>query len=311
MGARLAFVFPGQGSQYVGMGKSLLESYAPARDLFALADRVLGLDLRRLCLEGPEESLRLTENTQPAILLVSAVAASLLREKGLTPVVAAGHSLGEYSALVAAGTLSLEDALSLVRKRGRFMQEATPPGMGAMAAVLGLNRQAVAELCERAKEEEVLQPANLNGADQVVIAGHTAAVERAVALAKEAGAKRALLLPVSAPFHCALMQPAADRLAPELDGVRFADPLFPVVANASARPVTQGAEARSALKAQVCSPVRWTETMEYILDQGVDRVIEVGPGRVLSGLFKRHDRRLAVYNVEDAASLRTALEGLH
>lgn len=310
MGERLAFVFPGQGSQYVGMGKSLQEISPRAREMFSLANQTLGLDLRALCMEGPEEALRLTENTQPAILLVSAMAAGLLRERGITPVIAAGHSLGEYSALVAAGALSLEDALVLVRKRGQFMREATPPGMGAMAALIGLSVEAVEEICFKARDGEVLQPANLNGADQVVIAGHAGAVERAIRLAKEAGAARAVLLQVSAPFHCALMEPAAQRLAVELDRIPLGNLAFPVVANVSARPMTTGAEARSALKAQVCAPVRWLETMDTILGQEVERIVEVGPGRVLSGLFKRHHRHLKVANVEDAASLERALEGL-
>jgi len=310
MGERLAFVFPGQGSQYVGMGKSFQETSPQAREMFALANRTLGLDLQALCLEGPEEELRLTENTQPAILLVSAVAAHLLRERGLTSVIAAGHSLGEYSALVAAGALSLEDALVLVRKRGQFMREATPPGVGAMAAVIGLSAEAVDQICAKAGDGEVVQPANFNSSEQVVIAGHAGAVERAISLVKETGTARAVPLPVSAPFHCALMEPAAKRLANELDRVQFGELAFPVVANVSARPITTGAEARNALKAQVCAPVRWLETMDVILGQEVDRIVEVGPGRVLSGLFKRHNRHLKVANVEDAASLERALEGL-
>ncbi len=281
-----AFLFPGQGSQYAGMGSSLAESYGCARAVFEEADRVLGFPLSRLCFEGPEDELRLTENTQPAILTVSVAAWAVLREKGLRPDWVAGHSLGEYSALVAAGALRFADALSLVRKRGRYMQEAVPPGVGAMAALLRLPDGALPRILAGAAQGEVVTAANLNSPGQVVIAGHKGAVERAMELAKAAGAKRAVPLPVSAPFHCPLMEPAQQRLKPDLDATPFEDLAVPLVNNWQAKVVRSAEEARQGLYHQVPNPVRWEQSVRCLADQGVTRCIEVGPGAVLSGLVR-------------------------
>ena len=283
---RTAFLFPGQGSQYAGMGGSLARSFPSARAIFEEADRTLGFALSRLCFEGPEEALKLTENTQPAILTVSVAAYAVLRERGVEPDYVAGHSLGEYSALVAAGGLRFSDALGWVRQRGRYMQEAAPAGEGAMAALLKLPEGRLEAVLAEAAQGEVVAAANLNSPDQVVIAGHTGAVERAIELAKAAGARRAVLLPVSAPFHCPLMRPAQDRLAADLNRTPFADLRCPLVNNAHAREIRSGADARQGLIDQVTCPVRWTESMRLLAARGCERFVEAGPGAVLTGLLR-------------------------
>lgn len=284
--SKTAFLFPGQGSQSAGMGKAFAGQFLSARRVFDEADQVLGFALSRLCFEGPEEELKLTENTQPALLTVSTAAAVVLHEAGIRPDYVAGHSLGEYSALVEAGSLRFADALRLVRNRGRYMQDAVPVGTGAMAALLKLPEGKLEEILTQAAQGEIVSAANLNSPDQVVIAGHAAAVGRAIELAKAAGAKRAILLPVSAPFHCPLMQPAQQRLKADLEATPFADLQVPLVNNWQAREVRTGAEAREGLYQQVPNPVRWVETIRYLISQGVERFIEVGPGGVLTGLLR-------------------------
>jgi [acyl-carrier-protein] S-malonyltransferase len=271
------------------MGKALSEAFPEARAVFDEADRVLGFPLSKLCFEGPEDQLKLTENTQPALLTVSTAAYRVLQARGIAPEFVAGHSLGEYSALVAAGSLQCADALKLVRRRGQYMQDAAPPGAGAMAALLKLPQGALGGVLAEAAQGEVVSAANLNSPDQVVIAGHAGAVNRAIELAKAAGARRAVLLPVSAPFHCALMRPAQERLRADLDATDFADLKYPLVNNWQAQPVTQGAEAREGLYQQVPNPVRWTDTIRYLASSGVTSYIEVGAGGVLAGLLKNID----------------------
>jgi [acyl-carrier-protein] S-malonyltransferase len=268
------------------MGKDLADAYAAARRVFEEADEVLGFAISRLCFEGPEEQLKLTENTQPALLTVSIAALEVLQGRGWSPDYVAGHSLGEYSALVAAGSLRFADALRLVRKRGRYMQEAVPPGVGAMAALLTLPEGALDSVLEQAAQGEVVAAANFNSPDQTVIAGHAGAVNRAIALAKAAGARRAVLLPVSAPFHCALMRPAQERLREDLDATEFRDLERPLVCNWQARELRTGAEAREALYRQVSSPVRWVESIRFLADRGVAQAVEVGQGSVLTGLLR-------------------------
>jgi [acyl-carrier-protein] S-malonyltransferase len=307
---KTAFVFPGQGAQYAGMGRDVADKFPAARDVFDEADRALDFSISKLCFEGPDEELKLTENTQPAILTTSTALFRVLEEKGIRPDFVAGHSLGEYSALVAAGGLKLADAVPLVRRRGRYMQEAVPVGDGAMAALLGLDLPAVQLVCERAAEGQVVSPANLNSPGQVVIAGARQAVERAVTIAKESGAKRAILLQVSAPFHCALLMPAEERLSLDLDACAFSDLRCPLVTNVDARPIQKGEEARDALKRQVSRPVRWQETIQRLLDEGVRTFVEVGPGKVLLGLVRSIDKSVTMLNAEDEKSVENAVSAL-
>ncbi len=303
----LAFLFPGQGSQSVGMGKELVANYAAARRTFEEADEALGYNLSALCFEGPEEKLKLTEITQPAILTASVAVLRVLKEKGLNPDYVAGHSLGEYSAHVAAGTLKFADAVRTVRNRGQYMQEAVPVGVGAMAAILGMPLEQVTAIAQEAAQGEVCQAANINSPEQVVISGHAGAVARAIQLASERGAKKAVSLPVSAPFHCALMQPAQDRLAADLHALVFEKPSCPVICNIDATEVTEAEAARNALIRQVTGTVRWDESMRRLIEKGVGLFIEVGPGKVLWGLMRQIDRSKTCLAVGDEASLQKAL----
>jgi len=289
---KTAFLFPGQGSQFAGMGKALADAHSSARRVFEEADRALDFSLSGLCFDGPEEDLKLTRNTQPAMLTVSIAALAVLRENGFAPDYVAGHSLGEYSALVAGGALQFADAVRLVRRRGQYMQEAVAPGVGAMAALLKLPEGALDAILREAAQGEVVTAANLNSPDQIVIAGHAAAVNRAVELAKSAGAKRAIVLPVSAPFHCPLMKPAQERLAADLEATAFSDLVVPLINNWQAREVRTGAEARQGLYEQVPNPVQWMDSMRYLAVQGVRRFIEVGAGSVLTGLLRNIDPAL-------------------
>ncbi len=302
------FVFPGQGSQAVGMGRDLFEQRPASRRVFEEADDALGFALSRLCHEGPEEALQLTAAAQPAILTASVAALIALREEGPGPDAVAGHSLGEYTALVAAGALTFRDAVVLVHRRGLYMQEAVPVGEGTMAAIIGLPAAAVEDACREAATatSRVVAPANLNAPDQTVISGHADAVERAAELCRHRGARRAVRLPVSGPFHCALMAPAARRLVVDLESVTFRDPSVPVVANVSARPVPTGEEARRALADQVTACVRWVESVRALSDMGVTQAVEVGPGRVLSGLIKRIAPGIACSSAGDAGAVRSA-----
>ncbi|MBI2828669.1 MAG: ACP S-malonyltransferase [Acidobacteria bacterium] len=296
----IAFLFPGQGSQEVGMGRALAQVFVEARATFEEADAAFGdapegRSLQTLCFKGPEDQLMLTEHTQPAMLTVSIAAARVLASRGIQPDLVAGHSLGEYSANVAAGTFGLADAVRVVRRRGRYMQEAVPVGQGAMAAILGLDVAAVRRACEDAAQGEVVSPANINSPDQVVIAGATAAVRRAGARAKALGAKRVVPLPVSAPFHCALMKPAEERLAPDLGAIAVQDPRVAIVANVDAKPKREGGAAIDALVRQVSLPVLWEAVMHRLASEGVTTYVEVGPGRVLSGLARKIHKDAAVY----------------
>ena len=308
MSQSIAILFPGQGSQSVGMGKDLTERYPLARQTFEEADDALGMKLSQLCFEGPEDQLRLTQNTQPAILTASIAAWRVFSDKGVTPAFLAGHSLGEYSAHVAAGTITFADAVRSVHNRGKYMQEAVPVGTGSMAAILGMDLDAVAAVCGDAAQGEVCEPANINSPEQIVISGHTAAVERAAKLADERGAKRAKVLPVSAPFHCSLMKPAQERLGVDLTNIQFAAPKVPVVCNVYARPVEDAESARLALVHQVTGSVKWSESMQWLIAHGVQAFVEVGPGKVLCGLMRQIDRSKKCMNVEDEASLKKTLE---
>ena len=301
--SKIAFIFPGQGSQYAGMGQELARNFPAARRVFEQADDALGFTISQLCFEGPEDELRLTENTQPAILTCSVAVHAVLRERGVEPDYVAGHSLGEYSALAAAGSIEFADAVRLVRKRGRYMQEAVPSGVGAMAALIGIPAEKLESICSEAAQGEVVAPANLNSPGQAVIAGHAGAVERAVELAKQAGARKAVLLRVSAPFHCALMKPAQERLSADLDAIDFKDLAAPLVNNFAAHEIRTGADAREGLKQQVPNPVRWEDSIRKLASAGVDRFVEAGPGKVLTGLLKSIDRSLDGSAVGDLKSL--------
>jgi len=307
---KLAFIFPGQGSQYAGMGKEAHDSFPSARAAFEEADRALGFRLSDLCFSGPEEDLKLTQNTQPAILTTSIAILRVLEEKDLHPDYVAGHSLGEYSALVCAGALTLPEAVVAVQKRGRYMQEAVPANQGAMAAILGLDARLVAEACDQASDAGVVSPANFNSPQQTVIAGEEPAVVRASERAKEKGAKRVIPLAVSAPFHCALMAPARDRLAADLKAIQFRDLKMPLVTNVDAQAIRLGDEARDSLTRQVCAPVRWVESVRYLVACGVDRFVEVGPGRVLTGLVKKIAPQVQASNVDDVRGIEALASGL-
>jgi [acyl-carrier-protein] S-malonyltransferase len=304
----IAFLFPGQGSQAVGMGKELADKYPIARQTFEEADEVLGYKLSQVCFEGPEEKLRLTEITQPAILTASVAAFRVLRERGLNPDFVAGHSLGEYSAHVAANTMTFADAVRTVRNRGKYMQEAVPVGVGSMAAILGMELAKVNGVCADAAHGEVCEAANINSPEQIVISGHAAAVERAAKLADERGAKKAKVLPVSAPFHCSLMKPVQDRLAGDLNALTINSPAAPVVCNVDANVVASADQARDALIRQVTGSVKWEQSVRLLISKGVQTFVEVGPGKVLWGLMRQIDRNPTSLYVGDAASLQKTLE---
>ena len=300
----LAFVFPGQGAQHAGMGKELKDNFSIARETFEEANDAVGFDLAKMCFEGPDEDLKLTANTQPAILTMSIAALRVVeQETGLIPDFVAGHSLGEYSALVASGSLAFADAAYLVRQRGTFMQQAVPVGTGAMAAVLGIDAELLEKLCVEAAQGEIVSAANYNSPGQIVIAGNVAAVNRAIELAKENGARKAMMLPVSAPFHCALMIPAGEQLIAELDAISLNDLRVPVISNVEATANTQSTRVKELLVKQVSAPVRWESSVRYMLQNGVERFVEIGPGKVLSGLTKRIDRTVTLQNVADLRSL--------
>jgi [acyl-carrier-protein] S-malonyltransferase len=304
---KTAFIFPGQGSQATGMGKDVAEKFPAAKRVFDEIDAALGFPISTLCFEGPDEQLKLTENTQPAILAVSAAMHAVIREKGIKPDYVAGHSLGEYSAIVAAGGLTAADAASIVRQRGRFMQEAVPVGQGGMAAIIGPSLEEVQSICDEAAEGDVLSPANINAPGQIVIAGSKAAVDRAIEVARKRGVRRSLPLPVSAPFHCALMKAAEERLSPVLDAASWRDLEVPLVNNVDAAIGTDAAAVRQGLVRQVCSPVRWVEVIEKMIAEGVTGFVEIGPGSVLTGLVKRINPSVELINVNDAASLEKFL----
>jgi [acyl-carrier-protein] S-malonyltransferase len=306
--SKLAFLFPGQASQYPGMGRDLAETFPESRAVFDQADAALGFPISKLCFEGSEDELKQTQNTQPSILTVSIAAYRAVEKRGVAADFVAGHSLGEYSALVASGALDFATAVQLVRNRGTYMQEAVPAGEGAMAAIMGLSPSDVGDICKKAADHDVVSPANLNSPEQTVISGSAAAVKRAVEIASQSGAKRAVILPVSAPFHCTLMKPAQKRLEPELRAAAFSALKVPLITNVDAEAIKSGEEARDALIRQVTMPVRWLDSVHELIESGVTMFVEVGPGKVLSGLLRQIDRSVRSFNVEDAASMKSALE---
>jgi len=309
--AKWAFLFPGQGSQYVGMGKDLKQNFKVAADIFAEADEALHEDLSKLCFEGPEDDLKLTRNTQPAILTVSIAALRVLQqETGLVPAMTAGHSLGEYSALVASGALQFTDAVAIVRKRGTFMQEAVPVGVGGMAAVLGMETEVLEQICRESAEGQAVSPANYNCPGQIVISGHMEAVKRAAARAEAAGAKKVVMLPVSAPFHSALMKPAAEKLARALEPVTVQDLKIPVLSNVEADFYPSKNDVKRLLTEQVDHPVRWIEEMEKMVREGVDKCVEIGPGKVLNGLVRKISRETAMQSIENPDSIKDFVASL-
>ena len=306
--SKLAFVFPGQGAQKVGMGKDFYDNYDVAKKMFKEADEALGYSIMKMCFEGPEEDLKLTANTQPAILTISCIANEILKENGIQPEITGGHSLGEYSALVAAGILNFQDAVALVHKRGSYMQEAVPVGEGGMAAIIGVDRDKIVEVCQQVSAESPVQAVNFNCPGQIVIAGATKGVELAVEELKAAGAKKAVILPVSAPFHSTLMKPAAEKLAVELDKVTISDAKIPVVANVSAEILTKAEDIKASLVAQAASPVLWEDCVARMKEFGADVLLEAGPGKTLCGFNRRIDKTITSLNVEDVASLEKSLD---
>lgn len=306
--SKLAFVFPGQGAQKVGMGKDFYDNYDVAKKMFKEADEALGYSIMKMCFEGPEEDLKLTANTQPAILTISCIANEILKENGIQPEITGGHSLGEYSALVAAGVLNFQDAVALVHKRGSYMQEAVPVGEGGMAAIIGVDRDKIVEVCQQVSAESPVQAVNFNCPGQIVIAGATKGVELAVEELKAAGAKKAVILPVSAPFHSTLMKPAAEKLAVELDKVTISDAKIPVVANVSAEILTKAEDIKASLVAQAASPVLWEDCVARMKEFGADVLLEAGPGKTLCGFNRRIDKIITSLNVEDVASLEKSLD---
>lgn len=307
---KVAFLFPGQGAQYVGMGKEIADEYKSAGKIFDEATEALGFDVREMIFNSDDETLKITENTQPTIVTTSIACMQPLLEKGIKPDFVAGLSLGEYAAHVAAGTVSFKDAISLVKKRGKYMQEAVPLGVGAMAAIIGLENDDLIECCKEASEIGIVEPANFNCPGQIVVAGETAAVEKAAELCKAKGAKRAMLLPVSAPFHCSLLKPAGEKLAAELEKVSFKDMKIPVVSNVTGDAVTDKSVVKELLIRQVSTSVLWEKCISTMLDKGVNTFVEIGPGKVLSGFVKKIDKNVTVINIENLETLNKALEVL-